>query len=118
VRIWAVGGRPKNSPAGRPHARSGPIPRQSRPHSPGPLSSSIEPRLDKGPTSVDEEGNAQCEHDDFATGHSVSRVKLFNEFDAKRFNVGLRRAYGRAWPAFTRNSCVLRSSSIIACMRS
>ena len=51
----------------------------------------IEPRLDEGPASVDEEGNAECEHDDFGTGHSVSR-KCGNVvgFDAKRFNVGLR----------------------------
>ena len=38
----------------------------------------IEPRSDEGPASVDKEGNAECEHDDFGTDHSVSRVKLFN----------------------------------------
>jgi hypothetical protein len=51
----------------------------------------IEPRSDEGPTSVDEKGNAECEHDDVGTGHSVSR-KCGNVvgFDARRFNVGLR----------------------------
>ena len=38
----------------------------------------IESRSDEGPASVDKEGNAECEHDDFGTDHSVSRVKLFN----------------------------------------
>ena len=50
-------------------------------------------------------------------------------FAAKQFSVGLRliralyaapfgRAYGRAWPALTKNSWVDRSSSTMACMRS
>jgi hypothetical protein len=44
----------------------------------GCLPGLIEPRSDEGPASVDKEGNAECEHDDFGTDHSVSRVKLFN----------------------------------------